>query len=61
MLSYGFRLTAQPRRCKELIGIFVEGYGARRQLHPAMPAAIVNGDPGRRKVRIRKRAYGDAH
>jgi hypothetical protein len=44
-----------------LIGIFVEGYCARRQFHPTMPAAIVNGDTGRRKVRIGKRTHGDAH
>ena len=40
--------------------IFVERLCAGRQLHPGVPAAVVDGNPGRRKMRIGKRPDGDA-
>ena len=41
--------------------IFVERFGARRQLNPGVPAAVVDRNSGHWKVWVRKRADGDAH
>jgi len=37
------------------------GLDPRRQLHPGMPAAVVDRNLRRRKARVGKRANGDAH
>ncbi len=42
-------------------GILVERLRAWRQLNPRVPAALVDGKSRHRKLRVSKRAYGDAH
>jgi hypothetical protein len=41
--------------------IFLEGRGARRQLNPGVPAAVVDGNLWRWKFRIGERSHGDTH
>jgi hypothetical protein len=41
--------------------IFLEGRGARRQLNPGMPAAVVDGNLWCWKFRIGERSHRDTH
>jgi hypothetical protein len=41
--------------------IFLEYLNASRQLHPGMPAAVIDRNSGRRKIRVRECSHGDAH
>src|ERR1700730_6793505 len=53
--------TADAADSPTSIGILLEGSRAWRQLNPRVPTAVVDGNLRCWKVRVSKRAHGDAH